>query len=126
LGLRPDLCEVLFKTSGDARLADDPRATEVAAQAARFVACFTYADMMAETPLHDDQETYDRPYRLTITFDPAKLVTLGDRPSRGERPVVVPMLLVRGSKPPPYLLSAEAPRGAEQRGAFAVAASRSV
>jgi hypothetical protein len=127
-GFAQTLREVLVKTSGDARLTDDPRATELAVQAARFVACFTYADMMAETPLHDDQGTYDRPYRLTVTFGPAKidalLVTLGDRPSRGERPVVMPMRLVHGPKPPPYRLSAEAPRGPEQRGAFAVAAGQ--
>ena len=60
-------------------------------------------------------------------FDPAKiddaLVQLGARPWRGERPVVVPVLLVRGRKPPDYVLSAEIPAGIEQRGSFANAAS---
>jgi len=127
-GFAQTLREVLVKSSGDKRLRNDPRTVDLAAHADRLVACFRYADMMAETPLHDDQGTYDRPYRLTVTFDPAKidaaLATLGDRPWRGARPVVVPLLLVRGRKPPPYLLDAENPLGAEQRGAFAVAAGQ--
>jgi len=107
---------------------DDPRTQELAAHADRYVACFGYADMMAGIPLHDDQGTYDRPHKLTVYFDPARinalLAQLGDRPWRGERPVVVPLLLVHGPKPPPYLLSAEIPAGEEQRGSFATAAGQ--
>jgi uncharacterized protein len=127
-GFAQTLREVLVKVSGDPRLKDDPRTAPLADRAADFVVCFRYADQMAGVPLHDEQGTYDRPYKLTVTFDPAKidalLATLGDHPWRGERPVVVPVLLVHGRKPPPYLLSTEAPEGAEQRGAFATAAGQ--
>jgi len=127
-GFAQTLREVLVKASGDPRLKADPRVNELAARAADFVACFRYADQMADVPLHDEQGTYDRPNRLTVTFDPAKidalLATLGDKPWRGERPVVVPVLLVHARKPPAYLLTAEAPAGAEQRGAFATAAGQ--
>ena len=127
-GFAQTLREVLVKSSGDPRLKDDPRTQELAAHADRYVACFDYADMMAGTPLHDDQGTYDRPHKLTVYFDPARidalLAQLGDRPWRGERPVVVPLLLVDGPKPPPYLLSAEIPAGEEQRGSFATAAGQ--
>lgn len=127
-GFAQTLREVLVKVSGDPRLKGDPRIAQLADRAADFVACFTYADQMADVPLHDEQGTYDRPYKLTVTFDPDKidaiLATLGEKPWRGERPVVVPVLLVRGPRPPPYLLSAEAPAGAEQRGAFATAAGQ--
>lgn len=120
--------EVLVKVSGDPRLKNDPRVAPLTERAADFVACFRYADQMADIPLHDEQGTYDRPYKLTVAFDPGKidglLATLGDHPWRGERPVVVPVLLVRGRKPPPYLLSAETPLGAEQRDAFATAAQQ--
>ena len=126
--LRQTLREVLVKSSGDPRLKDDPRTQELAGHADRYVACFDYADMMAGIPLHDDQGTYDRPHKLTVYFDPARinalLAQLGDRPWRGERPVVVPLLLVHGPKPPPYLLSAEIPAGEEQRGSFATAAGQ--
>lgn len=125
-GFARTLREVLVKASGDPRLRNDPRAEAWAAHAERLVACFNYRDLMADTPLHDDQGTADRPHRLTVYFDPAKidaaLAELGDQPWRGERPVVVPVLLVHGRKPPPYVLSGEIPAGAEQRGAFANAA----
>jgi uncharacterized protein len=125
-GFAKTLREVLVKVSGDPRLVDDPRIAPLAARAQRFVACYDYADLMADVPVHDDQGTYDRPYRLTVEFDPAKidavLARFGDRPWRGVRPVILPVLLVRGPQPPPYVLSAETPRGADQRGSFANAA----
>lgn len=126
-GMAQCLREVLVKVSGDPRLKDDPRVAELAAHADRFVASFDYVDMMAGIPKNDDQGSYDRPHRLTVRFDPARidaiLTKLGETPWRGERPVVVPVLLVHGRKPPSYVLSAEIPAGAEQRGAFANAAS---
>src|ERR1700733_343054 len=63
---------VLVKSSGDPRLMDDQRVAELAAHAADFVVCFSYVDMMADIPVHDEQGTYDRPHKLTVTFDPAK------------------------------------------------------
>jgi uncharacterized protein len=125
-GFAETLREVLVKSSGDPRLKDDPRTAQLAAHADRFVACFNYVDLMADTPLHDDQGTSDRPHRLTVAFDPAKidalLAQLGDKPWHGARPVVVPVLLVHGRKPPPYVLSAETPLGEDQRHAFVEAA----
>lgn len=125
-GFAQTLHEVLVKVSGDPRLRNDPRTDELAAHADRLVACFDYLDLMAATPLHDDQGTADRPHRLTVYFDPAKidaaLAELGDQPWRGKRPVIVPVLLVRGRKPPAYVLSAEIPAGEEQRGSFVNAA----
>jgi hypothetical protein len=127
-GFAHTLREVLVKSSGDPRLKDDPRTAQFAVQADRFVACFDYVDMMAAVPLHDDQGTSDRPHKLTVYFIPAKidalLAQLGDKPWRGERPIVVPVLLVHGRKPVPYVLSAEIPAGEEQRGSFATAADQ--
>jgi hypothetical protein len=126
-GFAQCLREVLVKVSGDPLLKDDPRALELVAHADRLVASFGYVDMMAGTPRNDDQGSYDRPHRLTVYFERAKidaiLAAWGETPWRGERPVVVPVLLVRGPKPPAYVLSADIPRGAEQRGAFVTAAA---
>jgi len=126
-GMAQCLREVLVKVSGDPRLKDDPRVLELAAHADRFVASFDYVDMMAGIPKKDDQGSYDRPHKLTVRFDPAKidgtLADLGESPWRGERPLVVPVVLVRGPKPPAYILSVKATQGAEQRLAFANAAS---
>jgi hypothetical protein len=126
-GFAQCLREVLIKLSGDPRLKDDPRVEELAAHADRLVASFDYADLMAGIKKKDGQGSYDRPHRLTVHFDPARiddaLAALGDKPWRGARPVIVPVLLVRGPKPPSYLLSAESPRGDEQRESFANAAN---
>jgi len=127
-GFAQTLRDVLVRSSGDPRLKDDPRTAQLTVHADRFVACFNYVDMMAGVPLHDDQGTYDRPHKLTVYFDPAKidaiLAQFGDKPWRGERPVVVPVLLVHGRKPPAYVLSAEIPAGEEQRSSFATAAGQ--
>ena len=83
---------------------------------------FNYVDPIAGTRPKDDQGTYDRAENLTVTFDPAKidalLVSLGDQPWPGPRPVLVPMLSVHARKPPNYLLSADENLAAEQRAAF--------
>jgi uncharacterized protein len=126
-GIAQCLREVLVKVSGDPRLKDDPRVLDLAAQAERFVAAFDYIDMMAGIPKKDDQGSYDRPHRLTVHFDPAKidaiLAELGEVPWRGERPVIVSIVRVNGRKPPPYVLSGDVPEGEEQRGSFVNAAS---
>jgi hypothetical protein len=72
-GFAQCLREVLVKVSGDPRLKDDPRVVELAAHADRLVASFDYVDMMAGIPKKDDQGSYDRPHRLTVHFDPAKI-----------------------------------------------------
>jgi uncharacterized protein len=125
-GFAQCLVEVLVKVSGDPRLKHDPRTTALAAHADRYITAFDYVDMMAGIKKNDDQGSYDRPHKLTVHFDPAKidavLAELGETPWRGERPVVVPVLLVRGPRLPAYVLSADNRAGAEQRGAFAEAA----
>ncbi|MBV8426518.1 MAG: DUF2066 domain-containing protein [Hyphomicrobiales bacterium] len=116
------LRDVLVKVSGEPRLIKDPRVTELGRHADVFVVDFSYVDVMAGIPIHDDQGTYDRPHYLTVKFDPAKidqtLRDLGEKPWRGERPVVVPMLSMRRYGPP-FLLSAELAAAADERGSFA-------
>ncbi len=83
---------------------------------------FSYVDVMAGIPIHDDQGTYDRPHYLTVNFDPAlidrALAELGETPWRGERPVVVPLISMRRYGPP-FLLGAELPAGADERASLA-------
>jgi len=125
--IRSALRWVLVNVSGEPRLRTDPRVSALAAHAAALVASFSYVDQMAGIKYHDEQGTYDRPYNLTVKFVPARidkaLADLGERPWRGKRPVVVPVLTVRGFSGASYLLSVESPAGAEQRAAFADVAS---
>ena len=126
LGFAQCLRTVLVNLSGEPRLRDDPRVTAMAVHADALVASFDYVDQMAGIKVHDDQGTYDRSYNLTVKFVPERidktLADLGERPWRDVRPVIVPMLAVRGFKSS-YLLSAENTSGAEQRPAFADAAA---
>ncbi len=121
-GFAQALRSVLVNVSGEPRLRADPRVTALAAHADAFVASFSYVDRMAGRPIHDEQGTRDRPYYLTVTFVQGRideaLAGLGERPWRGPRPVVVPVLAVRFGTAS-YLLSAESGAGVEQRAAFA-------
>ena len=121
-GFAQALREVLVKLTGEPLLLRDPRVAELAAHADALVLSFDYVDQLAGVPRHDEQGTYDRPQDLTVRFDPARidaaLAALGEQPWRGARPVIVPVLAVRGFGAP-YLLSAETPAGADQRAAFA-------
>jgi hypothetical protein len=115
------LRDVLVKVSGEPRLIKDARVAELGRHADAFVVSFGYVDVMAGIPIHDDQGTYDRPHYLTVKFDPARidqaLADLGEKPWGGERPVPVPMLSMRRYGPP-FLLSAELPGAADERGSF--------
>jgi hypothetical protein len=121
-GFAQCLRDVLVKVSGEPRLIKDARVAELGRHADAFVVSFSYVDVMAGIPVHDDQGTYDRPHYLTVKFDPAHidhaLADLGETPWRGERPAVVPMLSMRRYGPP-FLLSAELPDGADARASFA-------
>ena len=121
------LADVLVKVSGGPRLRSDPRVVEMEKHANEYVLSFSYVDPIAAIRHHDDQGTYDRSQNLTVTFDPAKidalLTSLGQRPWRGQRPVLIPVLFVRSRHPPAYLLSATEDLAAEQRAAFERVAS---
>jgi uncharacterized protein len=112
---------VLVKVSGEPRLLRDPRVDRLAREPDLFIASFDYVDQMAGIKHHDDQGTYDRPFNLTVHFVPSlidkALEDLGAPPWRGQRPVVVPVIAVRGPGAS-YLLDAEIPAGAAQRGAL--------
>ena len=116
------LRDVLVKVSGEPRLIQDARVAELGRRADAFVVSFSYVDVMAGIPIHDDQGTDDRPHYLTVHFESAKidqaLADLGEHPWRGERPVVVPVLSMRGFGAP-YLLSAETLAEGDQRASFA-------
>jgi hypothetical protein len=127
VGFRLCLEQVLVKVSGDPRLIGDPKVAALAGKAAGVVADFAFRDRMAGIPVHDEQGTRDRPYDLTVRFDPAKidaaLRSLGREPWSGPRPRVVVFVGVEvgGTR---YLLASDGRRGRDQREALAEAAAR--
>ncbi|MBV8736179.1 MAG: DUF2066 domain-containing protein [Alphaproteobacteria bacterium] len=122
------LREVLAKSSGDPRLRDDPRPMQLAVHADRFIACFDHVDMMAAVSLHDEQGTSDRPHELTIYFIPAKidilLAQFSDKPVRGKRLVVVPILLGTDGKAAALCIERRNLGGRGATGSFATAANQ--
>jgi uncharacterized protein len=119
--------QVLVKVSGDPRLIGDPEVAALAGQAATFVTGFAFRDLLAGIPVHDEQGTRDRPYELTVRFDPAKidaaLRSLGREPWSASRPRLVVFVGVdlAGAT---YLLASDGKRGRDQREALAAAAAR--
>jgi uncharacterized protein len=115
----PDCLEdALIKVSGDPRLIGDPRLVPLKANAADLVAAFRYHDRMSGIPVHDEQGTRDRPYDLTVSFEPAKidaaLRSLGLEPWTGPRPRLALFIGVQNG-PTPYVLSSDGDRGLEQK-----------
>ena len=119
--------DVLVKVSGDPRLIDDPRLGAVAAQAASAVTEFSYRDRMEGIPVHDEQGTRDRPYDLTVQFEPARidavLRSLGREPWLAPRPRLGVFLGVRIGTTA-YLLANAGERGFDQRNALLDAGAR--
>jgi hypothetical protein len=127
VGFADCLEQVLVKVAGDPRLLDDPRVTGLAGKAGTLVADFHYRDRLAGIPVHDEQGTRDRPYDLTVSFQPAKidaaLRSLGREPWPAARPRVAVLVAVRLG-PTAYLLARDGERGLDQREALADAAER--
>lgn len=79
--------------SGNPALADDDRVALLDPLAASMVEDIAYQDRMSDQPHHDEQGTRDRPFDLTVHFDPARidgaLALLGERAWIGPRPRVI-------------------------------------
>lgn len=119
--------DALVKVSGDARLIGDPAVVALGNHVADFVSDFSYHDRMSGIPVHDEQGTRDRPYDLTVNFQPDKIDTalrsLGREPWITRRPRVVAFIGIRTGDTT-YALSSDDDRGQGQREALLVAAER--
>lgn len=119
------LLDVLAKASGDARLLHDPRAQKVAAGGTLLVTEYAFRDRLAGRQINDEQGTRDRPYYLTITFDPkridAALGALGSKPWTAERPRLALFLVVDNASNV-YALANDGTFGRDQRDSLVDAA----
>jgi len=118
---------VLVKVSGDPRLVGDPRLAPLQEEAQGFVSGFDYQDRMRGIPVHDEQGTRERPFDLTVTFDPQKidaaLRSLGLAPWAAPRPRLAVLLGVRDATGA-YVLAEDGERGLGQRQSLAAAAAK--
>jgi hypothetical protein len=121
-GFAAGLQDVLVKLSGDPSLIGDPAVARLGDTAGGLVTTFSYRDLMAGIPLHDEQGTRQRPYVLTIDFDREKadaaLQALGRTAWPAERPRLILFIAVDNGTAP-YLLTNDGPHGRDQRDALA-------
>jgi uncharacterized protein len=125
--LGPCLEEVLIKVSGAQKLAGDARVAPYKAKAKDYVSAYSYHDQMSGIPIHDEQGTRDRPYDLTIDFDPAQIADvlkqLGVKPWLAHRPVVAVFAgLQQGTNN--FVIAADGDRGTDQRDSLLSTAAR--
>lgn len=124
-GFSKCLGDVLVKVSGDPTLIDDAEAAETVARANELVSGYRYRDRLEGLPVHDEQGSRDRPYDLTVSFDPEKidraLRSLGREPWTTPRPTLALFISVRNDTAT-YLLASDGRYGIDQREALAAAA----
>jgi uncharacterized protein len=117
--------DVMVKVSGDPRLLADQRLD--AGFDPSSVHTYSYRDLMAGIPKHDEQGTRDRPFELTIDYEPAKIVAalaaLGGTPWDAERPKVLFLVGIEIG-PSRFVLTDEGEPGSVQRRALITSARR--
>lgn len=94
-GFATCFADVLVKVSGDPSLLNDARLAPLAAQAGNYVRNFDYWDRMSGIAHHDEQGSSDRPYNLTVRFDPARIDAVLHQLGRAPWPDPRPALLMR-------------------------------
>ena len=124
-GMVRALTKALVRVSGDSRLAASPALARFTAAPEAAVIDYTYRDLYAFRPIKDEQGTRDRPYEMTVRYDPLKidamLAALGSRPWLGPRPRLVVFLAVHhiGTT---FMLDAKLEQGELMRESFQDAA----
>lgn len=92
------LAQVLVRVSGDPRLAAHALLAEYATAPEAPVRTYRYRDLYASRPIRDEQGTRDRPYEMTVEYDPARidaiLARMGSKPWLAERPRLAVFLAV--------------------------------
>ena len=119
----------LVKLTGDQTIVSDRRFARAAKGAADDVVRFSYRDLLAGKPVHDEQGTHDRPHYLTIDFDRGRLDALARRLGRAPwpvpRPRVVVLLAVENIRNAFVLTrDGDIDRSRDMRAAFAAAADK--
>jgi len=126
-GVAKALGDVLVKVSGNPALALEPAAIALASEAAGLVDGWSYRDLMEGIPVHDEQGSRDRPYALTVRFDPARidaaLKALDTAPWPEPRPSLTAVVTVTNGATR-FVLADDGARGRDMREALAAAADQ--
>jgi uncharacterized protein len=121
------LAGVLVKVSGDPALADEPAVMALGSRADTYLEALSYRDLMEGIPVHDEQGSRDRPFALTVTFDPERidtaLATLGTRTWPAPRPALMALVAVTNGDTH-FVLARDGARGRDMREAIETAAGQ--
>ena len=126
-GIEETFRQVLAKVSGTSRILQDERLGAEIGRAGDYVASYSYRDRMEGIPHHDEQGSRDRPYDLTVHFEPEKidaLITeLGFEKWALPRPVITPLVKVdfQGNA---FFLASDGAEGKGQREALLAEADK--
>ncbi|MEI2385197.1 DUF2066 domain-containing protein [Breoghania sp. JC706] len=97
-GIEETFRQVLVKVTGTSHILQDERLGAEIGRAGDYVASYSYRDRMEGIPHHDEQGSRDRPYDLTVHFEPEKIDTLitdlGFEKWPLPRPVITPLVKV--------------------------------
>jgi hypothetical protein len=117
--------DVMVKMSGDSRLLAEPGLDTAFDPSA--VTTFSYRDLMAGIPKHDEQGTRDRPFELTIDYAPEKIAdalgSLGRKVWSADRPKLVLFIGV-AIGPSHFIITDQGEPGSVQRQALLTSARR--
>lgn len=117
--------DVMVKVSGDPRLLADKRLD--ASFDPSVVHTYSYRDLMAGIPKHDEQGTRDRPFELTIDYAPDKiaaaLAALDHKAWYEDRPLVLILIGVELG-PSRFIIADQGEPGSVQRQALMTSARR--
>jgi uncharacterized protein len=117
--------DVMVKVSGDPRLLADKRLDENFRP--DVVHTYSYRDLMAGIPKHDEQGTRDRPFEITIDYEPDKiaaaLAALDHKAWYEDRPKVLLLIGVELG-PSRFIIADEGEPGSVQRQALITSARR--
>jgi hypothetical protein len=123
--LRQGFADVMVKVSGDPRLLAGSKLDAAFDPSA--VLTYSYRDLMAGIPKHDEQGTRDRPFELTVDYVPEKidaaLAALGRKAWGEERPRLLLLIGVELG-PSRFIIADEGEPGSVQRQALIASARR--
>jgi hypothetical protein len=117
--------DVMVKVSGDPRLLAEGKLDAAFDPSA--VLTYSYRDLMAGIPKHDEQGTRDRPFEITIDYVPEKidaaLAAVGRKAWPADRPRVLLLIGVELG-PSRFIIADEGEPGSVQRHALLTSARR--
>ncbi|WP_195162234.1 DUF2066 domain-containing protein [Mesorhizobium sp. NBSH29] len=117
-GLRSAFETMMSKVSGQPDIASNAKFAHWSSMVPSFVWSYTYHDRFFGRPIHDEQGTRDRPFDLTVQFEPSAindiLADMNEKAWPEPRPILATVIEVKWPTRR-YMLSVNGRQGIDQR-----------